>query len=40
VKRKPAIAAATAFFSSRVQRLRLVKSWALSAASRWVKWTT
>ena len=29
-----------AFFSSRVQRLRLVKSCALSAASFWVKWTT
>jgi len=40
VKRKPVIAAATAFFSSRVARLRLVKSWALSAASRCVKWTT
>ena len=40
MKRNPAIAAPTAFFSSRVQRLRLVKSCALSAASFCVKWTT
>ena len=40
VKRKPLIASATAFFSSRVQRFRLVKSCALSAASFWVKCTT
>ena len=40
MKRNPVIAAATAFFSSRVQRLRLVKSCALSAASFCVKWTT
>ena len=40
VNSKSAMAYAMAAFSSRVQILRLVKSWALLAASAWVKWTT
>ena len=39
-KRKPAISSAILSFSSRVQTLTLIRFWARSMASTWLKCTT